>query len=67
MNNVQTVQLIAQCCSHCGAGPWHPREEQSIDRYNNKMITEARWVCGKCGQFFASGVVSVKDMEPSRK
>ena len=40
-------------CTTCGAGPWHGREEQNLDRYTGEVIVECSWVCGRCGNRFA--------------
>ena len=53
-----TVQSVAQVCTVCGAGPVHPREEQSYDRLARETIIEAVWCCSRCGARFAQGVIS---------
>ena len=51
------IRPIAQNCTQCGAGPWHPREEKNYDRYAQVTIVEAKWVCGRCGSLFQKGVI----------
>lgn len=51
-------QLTQQTCTFCGqAGVW-PREHTYEDRYSQEVVTEASWVCHKCGNKFHEGEVS---------
>ena len=57
-------QLTQQSCTFCGQGGVWPRESKFYDRYTQETVTEATWICHKCGQRFAGGEVSrVKDNE----
>jgi hypothetical protein len=51
------VQDVCQNCSTCGFGPVRPREEQSVDRFTRETIIEAVWICQRCGNRFAQGIV----------
>ena len=55
-NNVH--QLTQLSCTSCGAGGISPRTETSYDRYTQETVTEAVWICSRCGSRFNSGEVS---------
>jgi len=52
-----TVQLVAQACNYCGYGVVQPRVSESYDRYAKETIVEATWLCPRCNQTTASGIV----------
>ena len=54
----QVHQLTQQTCSFCGQGGVWPRENRYYDRHTQETVTEATWVCHKCGNKFAEGEVS---------
>lgn len=58
----QIHQFTQQICSSCGAGGISPQISQYYDRYTQETVTEATWVCTRCGTKFSQGEVSrVKD------
>jgi ribosomal protein L37AE/L43A len=54
----QIHQLTQQSCNVCGQGGVQPREESYYDRYTQETVTEAVWVCYRCGNRFAGGEIS---------
>lgn len=57
MNTVTNQSLK---CGYCGAGPWWGRESISKDAYG-RLITECQWICGRCGQIFQAGTISIQE------
>lgn len=53
-----TVNPDPQTCHGCGQPAIRPRISSHKDRFTEEVITEAEWVCHRCGSRFASGVVS---------
>ena len=58
----QVYQLTQQTCNMCGQPGVQPRTDTQYDRYTRETVTEAYWVCPRCGSRFAGGEISrVKD------
>ena len=57
------VQAVAQRCTTCGAGPFHPRLDEQYEAVNKQTVVEASWVCGECGSRFGHGIVEVRPDE----
>ena len=57
-------QLTQLSCNMCGMSSISPRTSTYTDRFTNEIITEAEWVCHRCGNRFNSGIVS---REPNEK
>ena len=45
-------------CSFCGLTNVLPKEESSYNRMTNEVVTEAVWICPRCGQKFNGGEIS---------
>ena len=58
--NSKEVAPVPQRCTFCGAGPYHPREDRTFDRFTRQTIIEALWVCGNCGNLFDKGMIRVE-------
>ena len=54
----QVYQLTQMPCNSCGMGGIMPRTDTYVDRYTNEKITEATWVCHRCGSRFYSGIIA---------
>lgn len=54
----QVYQLTQLTCNCCGQTGISPRTETYEDRFAQEMVTEAVWICHRCGQRFNAGVVS---------
>ncbi len=51
-------QLTQLTCTSCGQpGVW-PQESNYYDKYTQETVTEATWVCPRCGTRFNAGEVS---------
>lgn len=51
-------QLTPISCNQCGMGNIHPRESNYYDRYSKETVTEATWVCHRCGNVINRGEIS---------
>jgi ribosomal protein L37AE/L43A len=54
----QVHQLSQLTCNYCGQVGIIPRTETYEDRFAQERVTEAVWVCHRCGQRFNAGVMS---------
>jgi PHP family Zn ribbon phosphoesterase len=54
--NYNIVRPVARQCTMCGYGPVIPRQTRTVDA-RRMPITEAKWVCSRCGNIFAKGVI----------
>lgn len=54
----QIGQLTQLSCNHCGMSGIIPRTSSYTDRFTQEIITEAEWVCHRCGNRFNTGIVS---------
>ncbi len=51
-------QLTQLPCSSCGYSIVSPQESTYVDRFTQEIVTEATWVCPRCGTRFNAGEVS---------
>ena len=54
----QIHQMSPENCRTCGMTCIMPREESYFDRRNNEIVTEAIWICHRCGTRIGSGEIS---------
>jgi C4-type Zn-finger protein len=60
-------QLTQLACTMCGQGNIQPQTSTYHDRYAQETVTEATWVCHRCGNRFNSGIVSRQPDEKTKK
>jgi hypothetical protein len=62
------IENRPQVCRHCGEGPWQGRETSYVDKRAGEIVVECTWMCGRCNNTFASGVISRTPIqEPNEK
>lgn len=60
-------QLTQLSCNFCGQPGIRPRVSTYEDRYNQELITEADWICHRCGNRFESGIVSRQPIKKNER
>ena len=67
MNTEPVIENRMLKCQICGKGPWNGREQEYRDTHAKTIRTECVWICGRCGQQFKRGLISVKSYAPEAK
>ena len=63
----QVHQLTQLTCNMCGMPGINPRVDRYRDRFAQEMVTEAIWVCHRCGNRFNAGIISREKINEEEK